>query len=668
MNKTISQMKKLLFLSFIIVGCALLVSCNEEFFKEGSGEPIPMWVMANVDDTKSSMKSADLTDFYLRIDTTDPICNYFGHIEKSTGGAWSASSKLFWADESSPVTYSAAFYPGHPFTAFDFADGVELSLPTDQSTQTNLNSADLLAIPATVTKYTDSVDGELSVALSHGLSIVNFTLTLSESFFDQGIGLNANPVTDLVIKGTRCTFTYMPQTGEVIAKEGSQASITPLTGEYDHGTSLSKSSLANYEAILVPQTLLPGELTVTFRIDGETYNWSNGDEIKLECGKSYNLNVGMNLSKLPFLGLSAKYPAGAFSEKTGWEMGDVIFVFFNHVAAPRYAKMVYDGTTWISYEMSGANEIPGCLGLRNGDSGTLRAIYLPFGSETTRIRAGGDGTNFEFNPPIYSYYYTGTSSYSVSGGQIQAEISNFTYPEGYVHFKVADAQAVDNLYRMGTDAVIPVGVASISADGTVLETTDKAPGDDMPGYAFKNGYLFSGKLSDEYPFGNKKYFAKTNNRDGSRSDYFILYDLISNHDVFALPASTSNNWIPVGKDLTVTSPYFGTIHTCNYGQTVPEAVGPLYSGEEVAELGVAAPNWTPATSSGVSWNWMTVHGQNGVVVKAGNVFLFLPATHGASGQYWDSFHGDNQDVLIFNASSRSAQEETDPATSYALRN
>lgn len=661
-------MKKLLFLSLIFAGSALLVSCNKTVFKEGSGDPIPMRVVASIDGTKGSMVSADLTDFYLRIDTSDPTCNYFGHIEKSTGGAWSASSKLYWADESSPVTYSAAFYPGHPFTAFDFTDGASLTLPTDQSTQAKLNSADLLAIPATVTKYSDSVDGELSVALSHGLSIVNFTLTLSEPFFDQGIGTTSNPVTDLVIKGSRCAFTYMPQTGEVIAKAGSEASITPLTGEYDHGTSIAKASHANYEAILVPQTLLPGELTVSFRIDGETYDWSNADEIKLECGKSYNLNVGMNLSKLPFLGLSATYPASGFSEKTGWEMGDVIFVFFNHVAAPRYAKMVYDGTTWISYEMSGANEIPGCLGLVNGDSGTLRAIYLPFGSETTSIRAGGDGTNFEFDPPLYSFYYSASASYSVSGGQIQAQISNFSYPDGYVHFKVADAHPVDNLYRMGTDAVIPVGVASVSADGTVVETSDKAPGDDMPGYAFKNGYLFSGKISNEYSFGYRMYYSKTNNRDGSRSDRFSTADYIANHYVLTMPASASSDWIPVGKDLTVYSPYFGTIHTCNYGQTVPEAVGPLYSSEEVAKLGVAAPNWTSAMSGSVYWYWMTVHGQIGVVVRAGSAFLFLPATHGAVGQYWDSFHGDNQDVLFFNATSKSAQGEVDPAISYALRN
>lgn len=667
MNKTICQMKKHFILSLILVGSALLASCNKTAFKEGSGDPIPMRVVASIDGTKGSMVSADLTDFYLRIDTSDPTCNYFGHIEKGVDGAWSASSKLYWADESSPVTYSAAFYPGHSFNAFDFADGAELTLPTDQSTQAKLNSADLLAIPATVTKYSDSVDGELSVALNHGLSMVHFTLTLSESFFDQGIGLTSNPVTDLVIKGTRCAFTYLPQTGEVIAKDDSQATVTPLTGEYDHGTSIAKASHANYEAILVPQTLLPGELTVSFRIDGETYDWSNADEIKLERGKSYNLNVGMNLSKLPFLGLSATYPATGFSEKTGWEMGDVIFVFFNHVAAPRYAKMVYDGTTWISYEMSGANEIPGCLGLVNGDSGTLRAIYLPFGSETTCIRAGGDGTNFEFDPPLYSFYYSASASYSVSGGQIQAQISNFSYPDGYVHFKVADAHPVDNLYRMGTDAVIPVGVASVSADGTVVETSDKAPGDDMPGYAFKNGYLFSGKISNEYTFGNMKYYAKTNNRDGSRSDCFRLYDYIENHSVLTMPVSTSYEWIPVGKDLTVYSPYFGTIHTCNYGQTVPEAVGQLYSSEEVAELGVAAPNWTPATT-GCYWCWMTVHGQIGTVVRAGSVFLFLPASHGALGQYWDSYHGDNQDVLFFDATSRSAQGEVDPAISYALRN
>lgn len=37
-------------------------------------------------------------------------------------------------------------------------------------------------------------------------------------------------------------------------------------------------------------------------------------------------------------------------------------------------------------------------------------------------------------------------------------------PDEYVQFFVEDASAVDEAYTLGTDAVIPVGVASIAAD------------------------------------------------------------------------------------------------------------------------------------------------------------------------------------------------------------
>ena len=90
---------------------------------------------------------------------------------------------------------------------------------------------------------------------------------------------------------------------------------------------------------------------------------------------------------------------------------------------------------------------------------------------------------------------------------------NILIPDEYVQFFVEDGSAVDEAYTLGTDAVIPVGVASIAADGTITETSDKVAGNDMTGYAYQGGYLFSGKLNGSYAYSGSYYFAKTKTAD-----------------------------------------------------------------------------------------------------------------------------------------------------------
>lgn len=79
--------------------------------------------------------------------------------------------------------------------------------------------------------------------------------------------------------------------------------------------------------------------------------------------------------------LTASHPDATKAVKTGWEDGDAIFVFFSNVSAPDYLKMTYgSGTGWTSAEYEGANAVPGALDLENGDGGSMRAVFLPFGS------------------------------------------------------------------------------------------------------------------------------------------------------------------------------------------------------------------------------------------------------------------------------------------------
>ena len=364
--------------------------------------------------------------------------------------------------------------------------------------------------------------------------------------------------------------------------------------------------------------------------------------------------------------LTASHPDDGAAQtravKAGWESGDAIFVFFSGAAAPKHLKMTFDGTAWTSAEYDGATQTDGALGLKNGDTGSMRAVFLPFGSTAT---VSADDTAFKFSTDYYTYYATATLDYTVTDNTVSGAFS-MTIPTDYVQFFVEDAAATNGAYTLATDAVKPTAIASIAADGTITEQQGSA-GDDMLGYAYSGGYLFSGKLTT-WTYGSNYYFAKTKTADNTRADYFVTGKTLESHSAVKLPANdnvysasnTSGKWIPVGSGITVNmgnvavnamfDESLGKWQTCNQGATKPEEVGTLYTYDEAMALGVnIASKYTfDKMLAQLSWTWLSVNGKQGVVVKAKdtNGFIFLPETSTSSDAhscyYWTSTAaGDN---------------------------
>lgn len=340
--------------------------------------------------------------------------------------------------------------------------------------------------------------------------------------------------------------------------------------------------------------------------------------------------------------------------KATWEAGDAIFVFFTGAEAPRHLKMTFDGSAWTSAEYDGATQTAGALGLKNGDTGTMRAVYLPFGSSAT---VSASGTSFTFSKTYYAYYLTATLAYTVTNNEVSGAFA-MTIPDNYVQFFVEDAAATDEAYTLGCDAVIPTGVASIAADGTVTETSDKTAADDMPGYSYSGGYLFSGKLTTYgYDLGvgfhsyDGYYFAKTKADDNTRHDYFITGKTLASHSAVKLPANGNSKWEAVGSGIPVTIYYDagsgigGTMgwQTCNYGCSKPEEYeGYFYSFTEangISGIKIPSKDNFVAMINHCSWTWTQIHGQLGVVVKGTSGFMFLPKK---TTDYWTSTTVDEE--------------------------
>ena len=328
--------------------------------------------------------------------------------------------------------------------------------------------------------------------------------------------------------------------------------------------------------------------------------------------------------------------------KQGWVDGDVIFVFFNNIEAPKYLKMYYDGSTWTTTEMNG--DAQESLGLSNGATGTMRAVYLPFGCNA---KVSKSGYSFVFDKTYYTFYLTATLAYKVEDNKVSGAFQ-MTIPADYVQFFVEDASAVNEAYSLGTDAVVPVGVASISADGTVVETTDKTAADDMPGYAYSGGFLFSGKLVGGY--GSNHYFALIKNSGHTRHDYFVTGKTLASHSAVKLPANGNSKWQPVGSgqyfEMKKGDTSLGKWYTGNFydnGTTATSCLNPEDAGTKLNHTSASARTDFTLPSKGqydalitnCSWTWLSIHGVYGMVVQSDTGFLFFRSSNDKC-DYWAS--------------------------------
>lgn len=187
--------------------------------------------------------------------------------------------------------------------------------------------------------------------------------------------------------------------------------------------------------------------------------------------------------------------------KDGWEDGDVVYVFFSTVAAPKYLKMSYSSGTWTKTQYNGAAaeafEVPG--------PGTMTAIYLPYGNDET---VSVDGTSFKFGNTYTSYYLKAEKApYTVSGGVVSGSL-NMVVPDGFVQFAMPISGTVHGdavqffretagAYTLKESHLTPCAFASVAANGTISNMTgvDYTAGKPITGYIYGGDINFSGILS-----------------------------------------------------------------------------------------------------------------------------------------------------------------------------
>lgn len=249
----------------------MLASCSndEDFVPQDNLKDTPITVTAGVAalTTRAGHDNNNLPEtFYISIDQTGSNYDYTNvkMTKNSSTNAYESETPLLWAGGTETLTVTAATYP---------LDGASLAVETDQSTEDNLKASDHLYY------YNEEVtpsENGISVEFSHIMSKVMLTIKLGDEFNESN-----NPITGVTFCGTKAS----------IADDAAVADITPLAGAYTVPTTDAPNATAEYEVILVPQTVAADGFTVQFNVGERVFAWTSPSAVTLEKGTQYTLDL-----------------------------------------------------------------------------------------------------------------------------------------------------------------------------------------------------------------------------------------------------------------------------------------------------------------------------------------------------------------------------------------
>ena len=201
--------------------------------------------------------------------------------------------------------------------------------------------------------------------------------------------------------------------------------------------------------------------------------------------------VNLTINRSDVFGAS---PDTKASVKDDWADGDVIFVFFKGVAAPKYLELKYNGGDWTSTLKNGLSEAD----LTGAEDKKMTAVYLPYGSGAT---VASDNGRFIFNNLTYYGVFLQTEQVRYSfesdelGGVLNMSAPAFEDGGKYVHFDISGYDD-EHFYTLSQEYVTPLVFTGVSASGELDYIVGKK-GSPMIGYVDATGSFmgFSGILS-----------------------------------------------------------------------------------------------------------------------------------------------------------------------------
>lgn len=310
-----------------VAGAMTLGSCsNNDEFNENSNFPADgvIRVTTNIDApmTRAGMTTGNIDRFNIKIDNAaNSNYSYYGFYYKRNN-VWSSYTDgnigtpltMLWQNSTQPVTVTALSQQGTHTTEAQFITDLTYDVSFTQSSESSLLFSDILYMqPTLVNPATDLVDGKLPITFKHIMSKVNLSVTLGTEL-NVAPGTITNPIETLMVNGTISQFKWNASINNAFDLTGFLVkSIPPFAASYTPGSGTTTNAVANYEVILVPQTVAAGGFSVTFKIGEKTYSWTSTDAVTLEGGKQHTLNLTAGKDVVQ----TGSFTATAWTEGTG---------------------------------------------------------------------------------------------------------------------------------------------------------------------------------------------------------------------------------------------------------------------------------------------------------------------------------------------------------------
>ena len=321
-------MKAIQFLGMTAFMAAMLTGCSNDSDLAHSNFPddniIRVTAGVNGAVTRADPMGTELnSDFSLTVVNKAPLDEYdssnkytYGNMifKKKTGTAeWFCDEILLWQDAKTPVDV-AALAPAFDFWTFrnsyDYGNKKittqEYSITADQTTQSVANDLLYYYKSDLVPKDALNSSGKLDIQFNHAFSMIDINVTLGTEYSQQ-----ENPIKEVIVGGSKlkATIDVANSEGKGVAYastpretsttgENPETDIITTPGTFTKATTDEEKSKATYSCILIPQKIDANKFKVTLKTSSKTYVWTSSEDITLETGNRYTLNLTMGKDKL----------------------------------------------------------------------------------------------------------------------------------------------------------------------------------------------------------------------------------------------------------------------------------------------------------------------------------------------------------------------------------
>ena len=304
------KIKNIFFAAAAAMALTACSSDDEQSFVSQFPEDGVMRFTTNLVDPTAALTRASITgsdvnqngqQFQVKIDNPNSATYSYFNTVQFDGTEWTPINRMLWQNDQQRIDVTAAYKQGKTFSDYDFIVGADLTVAADQSTEAKLKQQDLLTMPTkTISnpsqEQTLMQNGKLVINFYHALAKLDVTLDLANEFYKVNPKLNnASDITDVKISGTNAGYQFNAMEtanenyGKVTVTASTPADILANQCAFTAATDADMHSHATYEAIVVPQQIAAGALTVSFKIGTRSFSWTNTESITLEQGKHYTL-------------------------------------------------------------------------------------------------------------------------------------------------------------------------------------------------------------------------------------------------------------------------------------------------------------------------------------------------------------------------------------------